>query len=731
MKKVLAILTASLALASARADLIYFEQFPYSDGNILTTGSPNWVRDSGSGNDALVHSHRLEVSATGGTLTRQDDVSRPFVAPYTNSLTLLYASFIVNVTNISSVPANGGYFAHFQFGASTFYARIFAIPGTLTNTYRLGVSASSGSTAPNKVFPADLATNTDYQVVVSYDPVSLLAATMWINPVSSSDVNVVTSDAVTGTQQKLTGFGFRQAGTFGNFFCTISNLATATTYDEATTNASPTNAVSPNVVYSPKGGTNFVGDNVTLAGVANGQGLGSLTYTWLKDGSPVSNPNGNTNVFPLSNVQVSDTGNYALAVTTPYGLSATSVVAFLWVTNAPVPPTITVEPVGGFVYPHQTKTLTVAATGPQPISYQWYFNNSAASDNANLIGTGTSTLQITDITADDGTVGNYYCNVGNTFGNTNTATVLVAVSNVPTVSVAYLRTLVDPTTYTSTNLSLVYNTIGTVTTYTNITTGNTASYYLQDSTGCGINIFATLASTFRPGQGDVISFTGVLSTFNGNLELGADPGNQATGYSVLSNNIAGLPAAKVVPMTISNNVPLMETNLVGSIVMLTNVYFTTNVVFTNGSATATSVLVTNGSGQSFAVNFNTIDQDTAGRALPPFAWSVVGVMQQNATNSGYSVEVTRFSDIVTDAPPAVTASVARNGNNATISWTDVTHDPLNFSYGSNYSYSVLSAPIVSGPYTPLKTGLTFTNPAASYTDSSASGSQTFYRVVSP
>jgi len=54
----------------------------------------------------------------------------------------------------------------------------------------------------------------------------------------------------------------------------------------------------------------------------------NITYQWQKDGVDVTNPNGNTNVFSIGSAAVSDTGNYRMIATTPYGLSATSAAAF-------------------------------------------------------------------------------------------------------------------------------------------------------------------------------------------------------------------------------------------------------------------------------------------------------------------------------------------------------------------------------------------------------------------
>ena len=123
----------------------------------------------------------------------------------------------------------------------------------------------------------------------------------------------------------------------------------------------------------------------------------------------------------------------------------------------------------------------------------------------------------------NGTTGTYFCAVSNSFGGLHSSNAVVQVVTPPAVSIAYLRTLVDPTTYLATNSTLLYSATGTVTTFTNLTTGNTSSYYLQDSTA-GINIFATFGSTFRPAQGDVVTFVGFLSSFNSTLELGADTG---------------------------------------------------------------------------------------------------------------------------------------------------------------------------------------------------------------
>jgi hypothetical protein len=733
MKKLLALSTLglSLNLLSVRADLIWYEGYNYPDGPIVATGTnvsgtTNWFRHSGTANpsDALVKNRRQEISATGGTLSRQDDVHRDFPALYATNKQILYASFTVNCTNFPN--AAGSYFAHFYVSSTTFHSRIHALTGSLPNTWRLGISGVAGTA--NQVFPVDLATNVDYQVVVQWDPVSLFAATLWVNPLSSSDPSLITSDAV-APPAASTAFGFRQASTFGNFFGAVSNLAVATTFEEAATNVWSTNAVAPVVLYQPKGGTNFPGETVSLSAVAAGQGLANLTYQWLKDGAGVNNPNGNSSILTLSPAATNDSGNYQLVATTPYGLSATSAVAFLWVTNAPIKPIITQQPTNATVFYHQTTTLKVTAIGPPPLAFQWFYTNSPAT-SPNVSGADTNTLTISDVFTNNGTAGPYFVVIMNPYGNTTSSTVNVTAVGPPAVSLAFLRTLVDPVNYVATNSNLRWQATGIVTTLTNLTTGDTSSYYIQDSTGCGINIFVTRGHDFRPALGDVVNFTGWLSSFASTLELEADTNDLTTSFTVLSNNIAALPAAKVIPFSITNNLAFCETNLEGSIVMLTNVFFGTNAgtaIPTTGN-NATFVVVTNANGETFNVGFATVDLDTAGQTLPAFAWSVIGPFTQNLgngvapRNQGYQVTVTRFADIVTNPPAAVTLTDSRSGNSTTLNWTAVPYQ---------YSYSVLAATNVAGPYLPVATGLTFTNTAGRYTDANASGDKKFYRVVSP
>jgi hypothetical protein len=132
--------------------------------------------------------------------------------------------------------------------------------------------------------------------------------------------------------------------------------------------------------------------------------------------------------------------------------------------------------------------------------------------------------------------------------------------------------------------------------------------------------------------------------------------------------------------------------------MITNVYFGTNAGAAVASgASDTFFTVTNTQGQAFTVHFSPQDGDVVGQTMPEFAWSVIGPLTQYTNvppgHPGYQVTVTKFSDIVTDAPPAVTLSapITSSPKSKTVTWSAVPR---------SYSYSVQTATNVAGPYRP-------------------------------
>jgi len=728
MKKTLLVTLFTLLTGTfVRADLIWYDGFDYADGSLTNNSGGVWAIHSTSGaNDVFVNNHRLELAGNSTTgAPRQADVNRLLCAsegcPYTNSAQVLYVSFTINCTNFPD--ADGGYFAHFAIGATSFQGKVFAQSSTngLPNTWQLGVSGAQSSSA-SVVFPADLATNVDYQVVIEWDPVFLYANSIWVNPISYADPRVTSIDAV-ATPITATSFDFRQPSGMGNWFCTISNLAVATTFDEAATNVWSTNAVSPVMVYQPQGGTNFEGDQILLSAVANGQGQGSMIYDWYKNGVLVSNPLGNTNAYIIYSGMVADSGNYQMVATTPYGLSITSSVASLWVTNPPVPPKITQQPTNITVYFGQTATMQIVAAGVQPITYQWYFTNGSPVSGANFSGMNSDTLVISDVRANNGTTGGYYCVADNPFGPTGSSTGIVSAVQAPVATIGQLRTMVDNTYFLPTNTTSLWTVTGIVTSYTNMTTSGNMSLYMQDGTG-GINVFFGGNTEARPVAGDSVTVVGPLNHFNSLLELALSVSDPA--HSIVTNSSGNpLPAPAVLAFNFTNTPSASNAFRFyqSALVTLTNVYFPPGFSGTNTFGSGQNIVVTNAAGETFTVRIDARIGDIIGKSTLPYGWTVTGVMgyflSAAATDrsAGYQLLPTRLADIVSQMP----SSVSYAGVNPVISWQA----------GPNVPYSVLRATDVSGPYDIIVSGLVFGTTDGSYTDTTAPAGNAFYKITSP
>ncbi len=637
----------------------------------------------------------------------------------------MYASFTVICTNLPNGP--GSYFATFYNVAAGFFGRIQALTaGTVvSNTWRLGISGNASATA-TKVYPVDLALNTPYQVVVEWDPITLLGATVWVNPINSNDPSASSSDGIgTGNVNPINAFAFRQASTFGNSFFQVTNLAMATTFDEAATNIWATNAVAPVIVYQPPATTtNFPTSSIFLSVVANGQGLGNMTYTWQKSATPdnaspsdFANPNGNSNILPFSSAQTTDSGYYTMIATTPYGLSVTSSVAKVAIVDGAYPPVFTLQPASQTIYSGLTATFSTTVIGPPsggtPV-FTWFSNNVVVTAGQSDNGYSSSYVINNAVTNNSAT---YKVAATNSYGGIVSGNAVLTVNNPASASIGFLRTLVSSSNgYLPTNSppTIAYKVTGTVTTFTNLTTGNTSSYYLQDGTG-GINIFATFGSTFRPAQGDVVTFVGVLSGFSSGLELYADlnPAGSAFPFTSVTDtgNTAPLPAPITIGYNVAANPNNANFNLAGSLVSLHDVYFGTNSGYVLSTTANDTITVTNSSGQKFTLFFAFTDQDTAGQTLPTYAYRVTGAMY--GINTNFSVAVTRFADIQTTPPPApIPLTNSLSGSSLTFTWADP-------------SFYLQNATNVAGPYTAI--------PGASsgFMTNTTSGPTMFFRLVWP
>ena len=784
-KTLLASLLLSLAAAGASAAPLWYDVMTNYNGCITTNvGSPWFAHLPGSltANDAVMvtNTYTSGAAANGKRFSvnglNSEYVMRLFDPVTTNvyyagSGTILWASFIANA---SFVPAAGvgTYFAAFD-NADTnippqnytngfdFRGRISQIgvastaplPNRVSNTkvFQWGIAnnaADAPSGIPSILFPPiDAVGNVDYQLVMKYD-INNASATLWVNPASASDTaNMAgpTSD-LGAVANGIAGFLFRQRTTGGTVG--VHDVVVGLSFADVMTNTPGPVLIATN--YNTV--TNFAGNPGILEVFATSIGGGALSYQWYRFSGGVTNAVGvSSQTYVVASLSGTDTGSYFCAVTNVGLLGAVSTNSFyISVNTTPTPPFFTSKPpvttngtVGGKL------TLAAVASGTGPLTYQWSYNNNPLTDGAPVTGnagdlsvvSGSQTANLTVTGLSTNETGNYSVLV--TSGatglayNTTNATVAVTVNPARVVNIAYIRSLEDTNTANAATTLWQITDTGSiftisnavVTMFTNVTSGTTASYYIQDATG-GLDMFVTGDATFRPQMGDLVSISGTLSSFSNAIELMVDTSNPYQFYGITGHTNV-LPAPMVVPLSVTNNAGNMETNLEGRIVMLTNVGFTASL---STPAANGSLFATNSQG-IFQIFFPSgTDADVKSKTLQSrFAYTITGVMSQFKSgawnNSTYEVYVTRIGDIVTNPPPAVTVTASTSGNNVVLNWTAV---PYTETTRGAYSYSVLAATDVIGPYLPLATGMAFNTTNGTYTDINALlGTQKFYKIVSP
>lgn len=174
----------------------------------------------------------------------------------------------------------------------------------------------------------------------------------------------------------------------------------------------------PKIDVAPVARTVTEGATVSLSVTASGSG--PLSYRWLKSG--VAIPGATTATLTFNPARLSDAGSYAVAVTNSVG-TVTSPEAVLTVNPAVQPPTITLQPEGRSLTAGDSLTLTVAAAGTPPFSYQWRRNGQSL-DGANAATYARAQVREAD-------AGSYDVEVSNSAGSVRSAIAVVTVAPAP------------------------------------------------------------------------------------------------------------------------------------------------------------------------------------------------------------------------------------------------------------------------------------------------------------
>jgi hypothetical protein len=741
------------------------DTFSYPNGNLFGDPGSPWTDINGS-NPELVTNGRVQISESNATTDAQSLFSIP------ESGTVVWASFILNLSVLPSNPG-GVYFANLEDTNFGFYGRIFVLtsnqPGFTPNipnqafpgTYRLGIadaqndSTPSASSGPNAVVPMDLAPGIDYEVVFYLDLVNDVSG-MAINPAALSDVTAGAAGGVSSGPATdsftpalpMAAFGLRQRVDsnpkgLGEGVMEMDNLLVSfdwqgpgSGYPVVTPGITASNPV---IGLQPVGTTNDSGNSYTMEVAASGigsPGVG-LTYAWYQNGSELSDggsvSGSTTQALTLNPLAATNDGTYYVVVTGTAG-STQSSNAVILVNVIATPPVFTIEPAADTTNSQGgTVTLDSFATGTGPITYQWYFSNTVGVAASQLSGDTNADLMLTGLTTNES--GTYFVIATGDNGvfTTQSSNAALTVTGPKSVTIAYLRSLLNPETDEPSDTTTFYNITGVITTATNLTSGDTASYYMQDSTG-GINLFVTFGSDFRPSLGDEVTATGQLYSYFGNLELDVSEGS--TGFT---NYVVGTNFPQPTPILLpwGNNTaplsPFITTNVEGSVVMLTNLYFEAYTPGALFNTTNSPYTITNNTGETFLVYLSDYDTNyVAGKPIPPFATSIAGPLwQDDTTGLEVGIEFTVYSELVVPAslPPLTNTgslgasfSSSAGTSNLVLSWTAVP---------SNYTYSVWATTNLLKPFSNLVSGLVFSNALGIYTNTSTTNTAEFFEISSP
>ena len=210
-----------------------------------------------------------------------------------------------------------------------------------------------------------------------------------------------------------------QLANAGTYLCVVSNSAGSATSNGATLTVTAP-AVAPVVTQQPTSASATTGGSATFTVVASG--TAPLTYQWAKGGATISGATSAT--LTLTNVQLSDAGNYSCTVTNSAG-SAVSSVAALTVSAAAVAPTIAASPLSATVTAGSAVSFSVVANGTAPLAYQWLKGSAAIA--------GATSATYTIASAQSGDAGNYACTVSNSVGSVTSSTAALTVSTAAVV----------------------------------------------------------------------------------------------------------------------------------------------------------------------------------------------------------------------------------------------------------------------------------------------------------
>ncbi len=244
MKDLLLGLSFVFVACLTNAQNLVYEGFEYPVGDSLP--QHGWIGIN-SGDQILVTNGSVNYSGLAPSLGNKisfnfggRDYQRTVTAQTSG---IVYMSFVLQVTNIDSLTATGGYFSGLGAGTTLFGSSVWSKKNAGGTAFQLGINART-TAANTSYYATDMSLNTPIFVVVSYEIVSGTGndiANIWINP-SSSTFNGATAPTPTLTVTNTGGtdltqidrFFVRQANTTTTPFIDIDEFRVGTTWASVT-----------------------------------------------------------------------------------------------------------------------------------------------------------------------------------------------------------------------------------------------------------------------------------------------------------------------------------------------------------------------------------------------------------------------------------------------------------------------------------------------------------------
>lgn len=285
-----------------------------------------------------------------------------------------------------------------------------------------------------------------------------------------------------------------QVGQAGNYSVIVRNIAGSVTSADAVLSVAPApvSTVAPSISRQPQPQTLNAGTNASFNVIATG--TNPLQYQWQKNGLDIVGATGAT--YSIANVQASDAAIYSVRIQNVAG-SVVSNGASLAITTAPV---ITQQPLNQSALVGGSASLSVIATGTNPIQYQWMKNGT------NISGATSATYSIATVQASD--AGIYSVQIKNAAGSivSERVNLFVTSLNMP----ADIRTglLANECQLYSQHLSILPTSTNSSNGFgANITSPSTGQLITNPNLTiqgtCLANIPLVLYSLYSPGNGDL------------------------------------------------------------------------------------------------------------------------------------------------------------------------------------------------------------------------------------